>query len=46
MKEFLTTIGLLIVGLFIGNLIMSDDSSSIKSASKNLMQSQIGALSD
>ncbi len=46
MKEFLATIGLLIVGLFIGNIIIGEDDSSIKSASRNLMQAQIGALSD
>ena len=46
MKNFIVVIALLILGVFIFGLIMGDEDTSLKSASRDLMQSQVAALGD
>ena len=44
MKEFIVVIALVVLGVFIAGLILSDDSNSLKSATKDLMEAQVQAL--
>ena len=45
MKDFIVVIAFLILGAFIFGLILSDDSGSLKTATKGLMEAQVQALS-
>ena len=45
MKDFIVVIALIGLGIFIFTLLMNDDD-SVKSATKGLMEAQLGALSD
>ena len=44
MKEFIVVMALVVLGVFIFYLILGDDSGSLKSASKGLMEAQVQAL--
>ena len=46
MKDFIVVIALLILGAFIFMIILGGDDSSLKSASKRLMEAQVEGLSD
>lgn len=45
MKDFIVLIALISLGIILFCILMLDDD-SVKSASKGLMESQLGALSD
>lgn len=46
MKDFIVVMAMIILGVFIAMLILSDDDDSLKTASKDLMKSQVDALGD
>lgn len=46
MKDFIVVMAMIILGVFIATLIISDDDGSLKSASERFMKGQVGALGD
>lgn len=46
MKDFIVVIAMIILGVFIATLIISDDEGSLKSASERFMKGQVTALGD
>lgn len=46
MKDFIVLLAMIILGVFIAMLIISDDEGSLKSASEKFMKGQVQALSD
>ena len=46
LKDFIVVIAMIILGVFIATLIISDDEGSLKSASEKFMKGQVTALGD
>lgn len=44
MKDFIVVVALVMLGIFVAGLIISDDAGSLKTASKGLMEAQVQAL--